>query len=214
MKRYWGAYGNKPDDTNLGPYNPDAPPAQQFHNPVHCADVSNDGFVYVCDRVERSHAGLHAGREVREGGVRAREASATGRPGTSPSRRDPQQTYIYMADGSNEKVRVIQRETLEVLTASATADGSPGSSTACTASRPTRRATSIRPRPTKGSACRSSSTRASAPCRARRACRGRGAERRRARFSDKEFRDSSETAQRAVRLPFPVLSISTWEDPV
>ena len=27
MKRYWGAYGNRPDDTNLGPYDPSAPPA-------------------------------------------------------------------------------------------------------------------------------------------------------------------------------------------
>jgi hypothetical protein len=26
FKRMWGAYGNKPDDTPLGPYNPDAPP--------------------------------------------------------------------------------------------------------------------------------------------------------------------------------------------
>ena len=50
FKRYWGAYGNKPDDTNLGTYNPDAPPAQQFRTPVHCSDLSNDGFVYVCDR--------------------------------------------------------------------------------------------------------------------------------------------------------------------
>src|SRR5215471_5524889 len=50
-KRHWGAYGNKPDDTNLGPYNPDAPPAQQFRNPVHCAELSKDGLVYVCDRV-------------------------------------------------------------------------------------------------------------------------------------------------------------------
>ena len=41
-KRHWGAYGNKPDDTNLGPYKPDAPPAQQFRNPVHCAELSND----------------------------------------------------------------------------------------------------------------------------------------------------------------------------
>src|SRR5262249_48450455 len=30
FKRYWGAYGNKPDDANLGRYDPDAPPAQQF----------------------------------------------------------------------------------------------------------------------------------------------------------------------------------------
>jgi len=50
FKRYWGAYGNKPDDTNLGPYDPKAPHAQQFRNPVHCADLSNDGLLYVCDR--------------------------------------------------------------------------------------------------------------------------------------------------------------------
>ena len=28
---------------NLGLYNPDAPPAKQFRNPVHCADLSKDG---------------------------------------------------------------------------------------------------------------------------------------------------------------------------
>ena len=50
IKRYWGAYGNKPDDTSLGNYNPDAPLAQQFRNPVHCAEPSNDGNIYVCDR--------------------------------------------------------------------------------------------------------------------------------------------------------------------
>jgi hypothetical protein len=27
-KRHWGAYGHEPDDTDLGPYNPNAPPAQ------------------------------------------------------------------------------------------------------------------------------------------------------------------------------------------
>ena len=50
-KRHWGAYGNKPDDTNLGNYDPDAPLAQQFRNPVHCAELSNDNLLYVCDRV-------------------------------------------------------------------------------------------------------------------------------------------------------------------
>ena len=50
MKRYWGAYGNKPDDTKLGNYDPKAPPAQQFRNPVHCVERSNDDLIYVCDR--------------------------------------------------------------------------------------------------------------------------------------------------------------------
>ena len=42
FKRFWGAYGNKPDDTNPGRYNPADPPATQFRNPVHCAEVSRD----------------------------------------------------------------------------------------------------------------------------------------------------------------------------
>ena len=49
-KRHWGAYGNRPDDTDLGNYDPNAPPAQQFRTPVHCAEISNDDLVYVCDR--------------------------------------------------------------------------------------------------------------------------------------------------------------------
>jgi hypothetical protein len=51
MKRYWGAYGNKPDDSvDLGQYNSNGPPAKQFRNPVHCADLANDGLLCVCDR--------------------------------------------------------------------------------------------------------------------------------------------------------------------
>jgi hypothetical protein len=78
IKRYWGAYGNKPEDVNLGRYNPDAPPAQHFRNPVHCAELSNDGLVYVCDRP--NDPDLHEGRKVREGSVH-RETDAVGRLG-------------------------------------------------------------------------------------------------------------------------------------
>src|SRR5690606_21391990 len=34
VKRFWGAYGNVPSDSNYGPYNPDAPLIPQFRNPV------------------------------------------------------------------------------------------------------------------------------------------------------------------------------------
>ena len=40
LKRYWGAYGNTPDDSNLGPFKPGETPAHQFRNPVHCAEPS------------------------------------------------------------------------------------------------------------------------------------------------------------------------------
>src|SRR5262245_48877013 len=67
IKRFWGAYGNVPDDTNMGRYNPTAPLIQQFRNPVHCAEPSNDGFVYVCDRVnDRLQVFTKDGKFVKE----------------------------------------------------------------------------------------------------------------------------------------------------
>src|SRR3990172_2940606 len=66
-KRHWGAYGNKPDDTDLGRYDPNAPPAQQFRNPVHCVELSRDGLLYVCDRANDRIQGLKPdGTLVRE----------------------------------------------------------------------------------------------------------------------------------------------------
>ena len=87
-KRHWGAYGNKPDDTNLGPYRPDAPPAQQFRNPVHCAELSVDGLLYVCDRVNDRIQVFKTGRDLRQGSLHREEyAAATVPCGTSRSPR-------------------------------------------------------------------------------------------------------------------------------
>ena len=33
IKRWWGAYGNKPDDSPQGPYNPAAAALQQYPQP-------------------------------------------------------------------------------------------------------------------------------------------------------------------------------------
>ena len=41
---------------------------------------------------------------------------ATARRSTSRYRRIPQQKYLYVADGSNMKVHVLQRDTMEILT--------------------------------------------------------------------------------------------------
>ena len=116
MKRYWGAYGNKPDDKNLGPYNPDAPPAPQFRNPVHCADLSRDGLLYVCDRVnDRLQVFKPDGTFVKETFI-AKRTLASGSVWDLAFSKDPQQRYIYMADGMNNRVYVLRRDTLEVLT--------------------------------------------------------------------------------------------------
>jgi DNA-binding beta-propeller fold protein YncE len=116
FKRYWGAYGNKPDDTNLGRYNPSAPPAQQFRNPVHCADLSNDGYVYVCDRVnDRMQVFTKDGKFVKEQWYQ-KDSLGDGSVWDVAFSKDPQQKYIFMSDGRNSKVRVIDRQSLQELT--------------------------------------------------------------------------------------------------
>ncbi|MGC4083981.1 MAG: hypothetical protein QM736_18195 [Vicinamibacterales bacterium] len=113
FKRYWGAYGNKPDDTDLGRYNPNAPLAQQFRNPVHCADLSNDGFVYVCDRVnDRLQVFTKDGKFVKEQQYQ-KDSLGDGSVWDVAFSKDAQQKYLYMSDGRNSKIRVIDRQSLQ-----------------------------------------------------------------------------------------------------
>ncbi len=116
FKRYWGAYGNKPDDTSLGRYDPDEPRAQQFRNPVHCAEPSNDGLVYVCDRVnDRIQVFKTDGTYVDEVLI-APQTLGDGSTWDIAFSRDPEQTYMYLADGKNMKVYIMDRKGLEILT--------------------------------------------------------------------------------------------------
>jgi DNA-binding beta-propeller fold protein YncE len=125
-KRHWGAYGHKPDDANLGPYDPDAPPAQQFRNPVHCAELSNDGLLYVCDRAnDRLQVFKRDGTFVKEAFI-AKRTLGDGSVWDIAFSKDPQQKYLYLADGANEKVYIIQRDTLEVLTSFGDGGRQPG----------------------------------------------------------------------------------------
>jgi hypothetical protein len=125
-KRYWGAYGHKPDDTPLGPYNPNDPPAQQFRNPVHCAELSNNGFLYVCDRVnDRIQVFKPDGTFVKEQ-VLYKNTLGDGSVWDIAFSKDPQQKYIYLADGSNEKIHIIDRESLQVLTSFGDGGRQPG----------------------------------------------------------------------------------------
>ena len=127
MKRFWGAYGNDPDDTvDLGRYSPGGEPTQQFRGPVHCSEISNDGLVYVCDRAEdRVQIFQKDGTFVSEHIVGAHTLSqgSTWDIDFSP---DAEQTYLYLADGQNMKVYIIERESMEVLTAFGDGGRQPG----------------------------------------------------------------------------------------
>jgi hypothetical protein len=115
-KRHWGAYGNKPSDESLGNYNPDAPPAQQFRNPVHCADLSVDRLLYVCDRQnDRLQVFKPDGTFVKEMFYEKRTLGS-GSVWDIAFSKDAQQKYIYLADGENDRVHIIDRDSLQVLT--------------------------------------------------------------------------------------------------
>jgi DNA-binding beta-propeller fold protein YncE len=115
-KRHWGAYGHKPDDKVLPPYKPEAPPDQQFRNPVHCVALSNDNLLYVCDRVnDRIQVFKTDGTFLKEY-FYEKQTLAAGSVWEIAFSRDPAQKYIYMTDGENSHVNILLRDTMEVLT--------------------------------------------------------------------------------------------------
>jgi DNA-binding beta-propeller fold protein YncE len=126
IKRYWGAYGNKPDDTPLGNYNPEAPLAQQFRTPVHCAEPSNDGMVYVCDRPnDRIQVFTKEGKFVKETQV-LKTTRGDGSVWDIAFSKDAAQKYFYLADGANEKIHVFDRVSLTELTSFGDGGRQPG----------------------------------------------------------------------------------------
>ena len=115
FKRYWGAYGNRPEDGRVD-YTPGEPLPQQFRGPVHCAVPSDDGLLYVCDRgSDRIQVFRPDGTFVREALI-APDTLAQGSTWDISFSNDEDQKFIYLADGQNFKIYVIDRESMEVLT--------------------------------------------------------------------------------------------------
>ncbi len=115
IKRMWGAYGEPPTDIALGPYDPAAPPAKQFRNPLHCAEMSVDGLVFACDRPnDRVQIFTKEGKFVKEVFVE-KNTRADGSVWDIAFSKDPKQQFLYMADGVNEHVRVFDRASMTEL---------------------------------------------------------------------------------------------------
>lgn len=107
IKRFFGAFGETPNDS--------APAARQFVG-VRCVERSTDGMLYVCDsRNNRVQVFDKAGKFVKEA-VIAPNTKANGSVWDVAFSRDPQQRYLYVADGSNMRVHVLERSSLNHLT--------------------------------------------------------------------------------------------------
>lgn len=116
IRKFWGAYGNAPSDAPLPAYSPEAPPAQQFST-VSCVETSKDGHLYVCDRGNnRIQVFTLDGTYVTEARV-APNTRGEGSVWDVALSSDAGQRFLYVADGSSHKVRILDRATLrEVAT--------------------------------------------------------------------------------------------------
>ncbi len=106
-----GAYGNTPSDQALPPYAP-GDPAQQFRS-VTCVELSGD-LLYVCDRGNNRIQIFNTDGEYVNEVVIAPATLGSGSivdVAFSPNRR-----FMYAADGMNERVYIVNRESLDVLT--------------------------------------------------------------------------------------------------
>ena len=90
-------------------------PAGDPLSTVSCARVAKDGTVYVCDR------GHNRVRAFDSKGAPLKEAVVSKSTGGSGSvwdlafSRDPGQRFVYVADGHDQKVFILRRDTLETV---------------------------------------------------------------------------------------------------
>ena len=116
-KRHWGAYGKAPSDAGAPAYDPKASPSAQFANPVHCVRLSHDGLVYVCDRAnDRIQVFRKDGSYVREFRVEP-QTLQNGSVWDLVLSSDPAQKFIFVADGANNQIVTLLRESGETLSA-------------------------------------------------------------------------------------------------
>jgi DNA-binding beta-propeller fold protein YncE len=116
IKRWWGAYGKKPDDGPQGPYDPNAVALQQWRSPVHCVALANDGLLYVCDRQGDRVQVFHTDGTYLKEHFYAKDTRGPGSTWEMAFSKDPEQRFVYMTDGANERVRILDRSSMTELT--------------------------------------------------------------------------------------------------
>jgi len=89
---------------------PDSPFAS-----VTCVTLAKDGTVYVCDRGnDRIVAFDKTGKMLKQAKV-SPTTKGTGSVWDAALSRDPQQQFVYVADGHDQKVFILRRSTLETI---------------------------------------------------------------------------------------------------
>lgn len=110
-KRHWGAYGTPPDATAPPAYAAGAPAAKQFRT-LACLTLSKSGELFVCDRdSNRIQVFKKDGTFVREAVVSA-STLGSGSVWDIAFSSDAAQQFVYVANGTEQTVHVLRRDTL------------------------------------------------------------------------------------------------------
>jgi hypothetical protein len=117
-KRHWGAYGRKPEDLKNPPREQiiTGLPPTFFNPPVHGVVVSNDDLVYVADRANnRLQVFKLDGTFVKEAFVKRDTLDSEGTVYGFAFSPDKEQKFLYSIDGPNMWIRILNRQTLQVV---------------------------------------------------------------------------------------------------
>lgn len=139
---HFGAYGQNPveddpssgvEDTDVGPWAGDYAAGNMtpmfFRSPLHCANLTRDGFLYACDRgnnrvqvFNTAEVGQVCSNPNAEAGVcgfvediHIAPHTASGTSGTAAFSSDPGQTCLYVGDLANGTVYILNRENLQEM---------------------------------------------------------------------------------------------------
>ena len=96
-------------------YDPANSPSNQFGSPVHCIRVSNDGLVYVCDRVNNRYQVFQKEGTFVSEAVFEPATLLSGSVSDLVLSLDPGQNFIFMVDGTNNELRIVDRASNRTL---------------------------------------------------------------------------------------------------
>ena len=116
-KRHWGAYGKPPIDMPGNSREEASPTPEDLKTfgVVHCVEIAKDGLVYVCDRTRnRIQVFRKDGTFVEEVST-VKESISSGSAWDVAFSPDPQQQFMYVTDGQNDRIWQLTRKPLQVI---------------------------------------------------------------------------------------------------
>jgi DNA-binding beta-propeller fold protein YncE len=82
---------------------------------VSCVKIAKDGTAYVCDRGHNRVVAFDKSGKAVKSGVVSATTKGTGSVWDVAFSSDPQQRFLYVADGHDQKIFILRRDTLETV---------------------------------------------------------------------------------------------------